>query len=255
MSKTVPSFVKPSGALVLPSIPTQPAPVVEAARKVDRTLTYPLQSGGFLSVSCPSWCTSSHEDDLGGIHPADLRHEGDQISLTYTTIEGEESTILAARIVQYPFAHGDGSERPHMELMPSADDAESLGYQSAADVHREIRKLESHLRALRGLAEELAEACAENHATYHRSLGELGHPLAKTWQSLWPGDIETMPVHYLLEVFGAGVVEVEPDEVGIDGEVSSVHEGDLVILLRRDLTQPLRERAVRRLLARIGSQA
>lgn len=248
MSKTVPSSVKPSGGLVLPAIPSQPAPVAPAT---DRTLTYPLQSGGFLAVPCPAWCTKDHEQDLEGIHPADLCHEGDQISLSYRTMEGEETTLLAARIAQYPFALGDGSERPHMELMPAADDGESLGYLSAVEVHREIRRLERHLVAMQELAEKLAEACADSHAAYHRSLTELGRKPAPTWVSLRAEDVETMPVHYLLEAFDASVVEVEPDEVGIDGEISSVHPGDIVILLRRDLTQPLRERAVRRLLAQV----
>lgn len=248
MSKTVPSYVKPSGAPLLPSIPTQPAPV-KAAPKADRTLTYPLHRGGFLAVACPSWCTKGHEDDLSGIHPADLCHEGDEISLSYTTNEGEQATILAARITQFPFSNaGDGSEKPHMAFLPEKGTGETLGYQTAADVYREIRRLEKHLTALQGLAEQLAEAGAEDHAAYHEGLRELGRPVRDRAASLRAGDVETMPVHYLLDVFGAAVVEVEPDEVGIDGEISSVHPGDIVILLRRDLTQPLRERAVRRLL-------
>lgn len=260
MSEIVSTHVKPSGPPVLPSagmlpgIPTQPAPtepvpyeLTDAALKAligARTLTYQLYGGGSLSVPCPSWCTSDHASDLNGqLHPVDLCHEGDEIAISFTTGEGTTEHLLAARITQYPFCtEGDDSERPHMALMPAKGNGETLGYQSAGEVHAEIRRVQKHLLELQKLTEQLAEARAEDHAAVHRGASR------PTWMSLRPDDVQTMPIQYVLKAFDADVVEVDPDEVGIDGELSSVHEDDIVIVLRRNLTQPMREQAIRKLL-------
>lgn len=241
MNDIVENNVKPSGAIVTPPA-TEPEPTTPA-----RTLTYRLYGGGTLAVPCPAWCTSTHEHDLDGtLHPADLCHEGDEIRLSFTTSENEESNILAARITQYPFsAEGDDSERPHMALMADADSGETLGYQTAGEVYATIRRVQNHLIELRKLADKLAEA----HAAVNRSIGGQGGESRPTWMSLRPDDIQTMPISYLLKAFDAGVVEVEPGETTVDGEISSCHPRDIVLLLRRDLTQPMRERAVRNLLS------
>lgn len=244
MNDTVPTTVKPSGGFIAPAPVTEVEPTAAV-----RTLTYRLYGGGSLAVPCPAWCTSTHEHDLDGtLHPADLCHEGDEIALSFTTSENEESNILAARIAQYPFsAEGDDSERPHMALMVDAGSGETLGYQSAGEVYATIRRVQNHLIELRKLADQLAEARAEAHAAVNRSIGgQDGEP---TWMSLRPDDIQTMPISYLLKAFAAGVVEVEPGETTVDGEISSCHPRDIVLLLPRNLTQPMRERAVRNLLS------
>jgi hypothetical protein len=234
--------------LAQPSVASTETPAVDDQRPTittePRTLTYQLYGGGSLRVPCPAWCTSDHESDLNGqLHPVDLCHEGDEIAISFTTGEGTTERILAARITQYPFCtEGDDSERPHMALMPVKGSGETLGYQSAGEVYAEIQRVRKHLLQLQQLTEQLAEARAEDHAAVHRGASR------PTWMSLRPDDVQTMPIQYVLKAFDAGVVDLEPDEVGIDGEISSVYEGDIVILLRRDLPQPMREQAIRKLL-------
>lgn len=239
MNDTVPTTVKPSGGFIAPA-PETTTPV--------RTFTYPLLHGGSLTVDCPKWCTADHSGDLSGIHPGDLCHEGDEIRLTFTTSCNEESDILAACITQFPFASGDGSERPHMAFMPDAGSGETLGYQTAAEVNETIARVRRHLDALVELSARLGEACADDHAAHHRSLDEKGNPLRNRVPSLRDGDIETMPVHYLLDVFEARVVEVEELPDGLFGSVDRI-DGQLVVNLLRRLPQSEREAAVRQMLA------
>ncbi|MEV1054648.1 PE-PGRS family protein [Streptomyces sp. NPDC049887] len=267
---SIPASFRPSGA-PLPGVPAQPQSAEEAAvrrsvgaqfpkvaaflaeesaQPAGRTFTYPLLGGGTLTATCPKWCTADHTSDAErGIHPSDLCHEGDEIALEMTTEEGTTDRILAARIMQWPFASGDGSADPHMALMPEAGNGEALGYQTPAEVNATIRQVEAHLFALRQLSEQLAEARAVEHAAYVESLNRKAHlgPV-HAWLSLHPDDVQTMPIAYLMKAFGAEVVEVEPGEVGIEGELSSTGPEDVVIVLPRILTQILRERAVRRLL-------
>ncbi|WP_069627138.1 DUF6907 domain-containing protein [Streptomyces niveus] len=242
MKNTVQKQVKASTA---PAVEPAPKPAPAA----DRHLTYPLIGGGFLSAVCPSWCTSDHESELQGMQPSDLCHEGDEISLSFTTQDGETDTILAARIQQYPFSTDDGSDKPHMALMADAGSGEILGYQTVSQVMQTIRATRNHLVELQGLAERLADATVEEHAAYHRSLDEQGNGAGNRWLSLTNDEIRTMPIPYLLDVFAAGVIECDTDEVPIEGEVDSIHRDDIVIRLPRILPQLMRERAVRNLLA------
>ncbi|MBT2493677.1 PE-PGRS family protein [Streptomyces sp. ISL-96] len=252
MSNTVQNHVKPSGGLVLPAIPTQPTGEAQKpaeAPAADRTITYPLIGGGFMALECPTWCTLDHADDVrDGIHPVDLTHEGDEISIDFTTNEGTQERILSARITQFPFSSGDASSYPHMALMPDGGSGETLGYLTAAEVYGEIARVRTHLRNLQAMADQLAEACADEHAKFHRSLDQAGRsPGRDKWLSLRPDDVATMPVTYLLDCFAARVVECEPDDIPADmlATLKKGDDGELVVKMPRNLTQPLRERAVR----------
>lgn len=220
MSNIVENNVKSSGGFIAPE-PTTPV----------RTLAYHLRGGGFISLPCPKWCTSSHEDDLDGtLHPVDLCHEGDEISLSFTTNEGERDTILAARITQFPFSTGsDGSELPHMALMPVAGNGETLGYQTPTEVYAEIRRVREYLLKLEQLNGQL--------------VAEFADPLP-AWMSLNADQINTMPMAELLAAFEAVVVEV--DKVPRGG-LSILHEEDeqLEVWVLRSLTQKQREAAIR----------
>lgn len=260
MSNTVPTHVKPSGPPVLPSagmlpgIPAQPSEPVPyeltdaalQALATPRTLTYPLHAGGFLSLPCPTWCTFDHTTDVQhGIHPVDLYHAGDEISLSFTTAGDDRDVILSARIEQYPFGSEDGSDVPYMALMPVAGSGEILGHQSAAQVNESIHRVEKHLNALRKLSDKLATACATAHEERNTSLGDLGNSLGgRGWMSLRADDVKTMPLTYLLRAFEAVVVEVDEVE---RGEAAIIHQttDQLEMHVLRTLTRKQRESAIR----------
>ncbi|MDU8998226.1 DUF6907 domain-containing protein [Streptomyces mirabilis] len=216
----------------------------EPASVPDRTITYPLRNGSVLAHACPAWCIADHEGDLDGLlMPEDLRHEGKAAALEFDTIESSRERILDARIVQYPFA-GDGSEQPHMELMPEASSGESTGYLSASEFNAEIRRAQRHLTSLLHLSEQLAEARAVAHERFvapGRLTGK-GQP----WLSIDNGDVETMPVDYLLRVFGVKVFEVDDDDRPADQlAVLSGEPGAMTLSFKRCVPQVMREQLTR----------
>ncbi|MEU9258563.1 PE-PGRS family protein [Streptomyces sp. NPDC048212] len=248
MSNTVPTQVKPSGGIVTPD-PLETAlrsafdqgepcdadgnPIVE-----DRSITYPLLAGGFLVDECPTWCTLDHADDIerGLASPEDLVHEGDQLALTFPT---SQRGLLSASIRQWPHdTDHDGSNLPHIALMPDADSGDDLGYLTPAALNTEIQRVRRHLVELQKLAEQVAALRADTH---QRSGGALEED-----------DILSMPLPYLLTVFGARVVEGDPEGFG-DVRHSFIlgKEGDWQVLISRELTQCLREDLVRQTLLKL----
>jgi hypothetical protein len=227
MQTTVPASFKPSGGIVA----QRTAETVE-----NRTITYPLRSGGILVEECPAWCVKDHASEIeGGIYAEDLTHEGKEVSLSFTTVESERDVILSARITQWPYSDEDGSEVPFMALMPNADSGETLGYLTPSQVETQIRKVEQHLAELRRMNERLIAARSQNHEAAGRR-----------WEQLRGDDIETMPVSTLLRAFGARVVEVEAMPHNVQGFLH--RDGDeRIVYLLRSLPQAAREDVVRKL--------
>ncbi|MEV1087991.1 DUF6907 domain-containing protein [Streptomyces microflavus] len=252
---SIPAAFRQSGAPVTP--PATPDPLETALRSafdqgepVDadgnsvvekKPLTYQLRNGGVLVETCPSWCILDHVADMEKLgYAEDLVHEGAEIEHAVTSIEGDRSTILAARIQQWPFStDGSGSEVPYMALRPDAGHAEALGYSSPDDVEAEIKRTEAHLAQLRELNARLVEARAE----YRRRLGLRP-------ENLTVDDVRTLPVAVLLKAFGLKVFEVGgmPDNtlVWLDrgGEQPAFY-------MDRSLTQADRETAVRQCLVAV----
>lgn len=186
MQTKVPAAFKNSGAPVTPPAP-EPQPI-----------TYALRDGGVLVETCPTWCVLDHADDINGLgYAEDLVHEGAEIELPTTTIEGSRVSILAARIMQWPHSSdGSGSEVPYMAIRPEASMGEALGYSTPEDVEAEIARVETHLQALRGLNTRLIEARAE-----YQDRQDV-RP-----ESLTADDVRALPLPVLLKVFGLRVVE------------------------------------------------
>ncbi|MGW4139350.1 DUF6907 domain-containing protein [Streptomyces mirabilis] len=216
----------------------------EPATVPDRTITYPLRNGSILAHACPAWCIVDHESDLNGLlMPEELRHEGKSAALEFDTIEGSHDRILDARIVQYPFS-SDGGEQPHMELMPEGGSGESTGYLSASEFNAEIRRAQRHLTSLLHLSEQLAEARAVAHDRWTGA--GLANGTAKPWLSIDDGDIETMPIDYLIKVFGIAVVEVDDDSRPADQlAVLSGKPGAMTLSFKWCVPQVMREQLTR----------
>lgn len=208
----------------------------EPASVPDRAITYPLKTGGFLSVTCPAWCTYSHADDIErGINPDDLFHQGDKIGLEYSA-DGVELSILEARIAQWPFDPEEGS--PYIEFIPEGRTAASVHLSDALAVSAEVRKVRAQLRALEELGDKLSEAQAVDHALNTR--GDL-----TPWFSLTRTDLLSMPIAYLLKVFGVTVVETE--DIGRKAVVALYGEpGAMELRVLPDAPQHLREDETRR---------
>lgn len=203
------------------------APAVEP-----RTISYPLRTGGFLTSTCPAWCTYDHSDDVArGIDPADLLHQGDAVSLDYG-VDGGEQSILQARIAAWPFDE-DGDTAPYVELVPEGRTGAGRICDSPLELTEEIRRVRGHLRALEELAARLGEAQADDHARDHR--GDL-----TPWASLSRTDLLSMPIAYLLRVFGVTVQESEKigDKVSV---VLGGEPGDMLLLVHPSVPQHVRE--------------
>ncbi|MFI6123268.1 DUF6907 domain-containing protein [Streptomyces sp. NPDC051064] len=246
---TVPASFKPSGSLVAP--PAAPDPLETALRSAfdqgepcdaegnpavqDRTITYPLMSGGFLVDVCPSWCILDHADDVerGLASPEDLVHEGAQVALPFP---GIERGLLAASVRQWPHdTDHNGSNLPHIALMPDADSGDDLGYLTPTQLNAEIQRTRQHLVELQRLAEQVAGLRADAHQQGGGAVGELEED-----------DVQSMPLPHLLAAFGARVVEGDPE--GFGNLMSSFllgKAGDWQIMISRELTQCLREQVVR----------
>ncbi|KAB1149218.1 hypothetical protein F7R91_05520 [Streptomyces luteolifulvus] len=210
---------------------TDQAPPVEP-----RTITYPLRGGGQLVATCPDWCTYDHTDDAEfGIEPTNLYHHGDKIGLEYSA-DGVDLSILEARLVQWPFDSGE--DAPYIEFIPEGRTAASLPLLDPLMVGEEIRKVRGQLRALEELGDRLSEAQAKHHA-------RRSHDSEAPWLSLTRTDLLSMPVAYLLKVFGVTVVETEDTGrkalVALHGE-----PGAMELRVKPDVPQHLREDETRR---------
>lgn len=208
-----------------------------------RTITYPIKMGGTLTAVCPTWCTTDHADDVAcGIHPSDLVHQGDDIHLDFNA-GGVETTILQARIGQFPFSGDPDEATPYVELTPEGSLAVSVYCYNRLQLDDEIRRVRAHLRALIELGDQLSEAQAEDHARH-----TVGTDKAKAWLSFSRADVMSMPVAYLLKSFGVTVVETEdtgrPALVALYGE-----PGSMDLRVKPDTPQHLREDLTRRALA------
>jgi hypothetical protein len=216
------------------------APGQAAAVESPRTITYPLRTGGSLTVTCPTWCTTDHSDEVAcGIHPSDLQHTGDDIHLDFNA-DGGEVSILQARLGQYPFSGDPAEAAPYVELTPEGSTAASVYCYNRLELDDEIRKVRAHLRALIELGDQLAEAQAENYTRHTKDA-------AKAWLALGRTDLQTLPVAYLLRVFGVAVVETE--DTGRKAIAALYGEpGAMELRLYPDLSQYAREDQARRLL-------
>ncbi|MEV7125853.1 hypothetical protein [Streptomyces sp. NPDC093260] len=204
-----------------------------------RTITYPLKTGGTITVTCPGWCTADHTSDVatGLVEPGDLSHDGDVVALEYQQ-EGRDHSVLQARLVQWPFATDDS--RPYVELVPEGSTGLGIALTSAVEVDNEIRKVQAHLRLLMDLSDKLAEAQAADHAADHR--GDL-----TPWASLTRTDLASLPLPYLIRVFGITVVETE--DIGRKAVLALYGEpGAMELRVLPDVPQVLRESQTRRAL-------
>ncbi|MFE7648654.1 DUF6907 domain-containing protein [Streptomyces phaeoluteigriseus] len=212
-----------------------PATFIESPPALsDRTVTYPLLGGGFVSVECPAWCADDHARDIehGLASPADLQHEGAPISLSFDAVDGERETILAARLVQWPF-DADGDSAPYIDLTPEASTAESLICRNRIELDEQIRKVRVHLNALIRLGDQLAVAQADDHAAHTQDAAE-------PWASLSRDDVQSMPIAYLLRVFRVQVVETE--QIGRKAIVALYGQpGAMELRVLPDVPQMLRE--------------
>ncbi|GAB3169886.1 DUF6907 domain-containing protein [Streptomyces incanus] len=226
------------------TVQTIPAAFIEPKPAVveDRTVTYPLRSGGFLAVDCPAWCTADHADDIErGIDPVDLQHTGAPISLGFDDVDGERETILEARLVQWPF-DPDGDTKPHIDLTPEASSGESLICRNRIELDEQIRRVRAHLNELIRLGDRLAQAQADDHAERAAARGT-----GKPWLSLSRTDVQSMPIAYLLKAFGVRAVETE--DIGRKAVLALVGEpGAMELRMLPDLPQQLREDQTRRAL-------
>lgn len=223
----------------IPATFTSPEPVTIE----DRTVTYPLKSGGFLTAECPDWCAEDHTFDIerGLAGPADLKHEGAPIALGFDDVDGERETILKACLVQWPF-DPDGDTKPHIDLSPEASSGESLIVRSRVELEGEIRRVRDHLDRLIRLGDRLAQAQADDHAERAAAQGT-----GKPWASLSRDDLKSMPLAYLLKAFGVRVVETE--EIGRKAVLALYGEpGAMELRMLPDLSQYLREDQTRRAL-------
>lgn len=214
------------------TVQTPPATFTAEPPAVEpRTITYPVRSGGSLTSTCPAWCTYDHTDDVAlGIEPQNLYHHGDKIGLEYSA-DGLDLSILDARLVQWPFDSGD--DAPYIEFIPEGSTAVSLPLSSPLAVSEEIRKVRGQLRALEELADKLAQAQADYH---QQRTGRATEP----WGSLSRTDLQSMPIAYLLKVFGVTVVESD-EPMGAAGVVLGGKPGDMLLIVRPDLPQHVRE--------------
>lgn len=222
---------------------TEKAPAFEPV-----TITYPIKSGGSLTSTCPAWCTTDHSDDVasGLTHPGDLFHQGDAVGLDYA-IDGCEESVLAARIAQWPLSQEDS--KPYVELVPEGRTGVGLICTSRLELDDEIRRVRAHLHALLEMGDQLAEAQADDHARHITD----GHT---AWMTLNRTALQSMPIAYLIRVFGITVVESE--DVGRRAVAALYGEpGEMELRVKPDVSQYLREDQARRLLldwyeARLG---
>lgn len=195
-----------------------------------RTITYPIKSGGSLTHTCPTWCTTDHTDDVArGINPEDLLHQGDKIGLDYD-VDGIEQGVLQARIIQWPFTfHYPEEAVPCVEFTPEGRTGVSRYLNNRQELEEEINRVRGHLRALEDLAGQLAEAQAA-----HTS-GTV-NPRANVTRT----DLLSMPIASLIRVFG--VVVQETDEIGDKVTVVLGGEpGDMLLQVHPALPQQARE--------------
>ncbi|QIY72028.1 hypothetical protein HEP84_25655 [Streptomyces sp. RLB1-33] len=210
----------------------------EPASVPDRMVTYPLRVGGFLAAECPTWCTTDHSDDIErGIAPVDLLHQGDKVHLGYG-IDGLKQSILEARIQQFPF--DDDQPAPYVEFVPEGSTAVALYCHSRLELDEQIRLVRAHLNSLIELGDRLAEAQAVDHATQSRNY-------ARPWELLDRTDLQSLPIAYLLKVFGVTVAEVE--DTGRKAVLALYGEpGSMELRVYPDVPQLLREDETRRAL-------
>lgn len=217
---------------------THTAPTVQAPAEEPRTITYPLKTGGSLTTPCPSWCTTDHADDVArGINPDELLHQGEPVRIDYNA-DGIPVSVLQARIGQWPFSGDPDESVPYVELTPEVGTGASVYCLNRLQLDDEIRKVRAHLRALLDLGDQLAEAQAVDHDR-HVVDG------SKAWSSLGRTDLQSLPIAYLLRVFGVTVVETE--DIGRKAVVALYGEpGAMVLRVMPDLPQHLREDQTRR---------
>lgn len=227
--------------------------ITEQAPATDpRTITYPLKTGGSLTTPCPAWCTYDHTDDVAaGIDPADLLHQGDRASLDYN-VEGTEQSILQARIGQWPFSGDPDEAVPYVEFTPEGGTGISVYCRNRLELDDEIRRVRAHLNALIELGDQLAEAQAADHARHVKDGAEA-------WLALGRTDLLSMPIAYLLKVFGVRVVESD-EPMGRAAVTLGGEPGDMLLLVNPDTPQHIREDATRTALldlyeTRIGGAA
>ncbi|WP_432092118.1 DUF6907 domain-containing protein [Streptomyces sp. NRRL F-5630] len=226
-------------------------PEAASAEAAARTITYPLVGGGFLSVACPSWCTETHEHDLlHGVEPADVVHEGDDVSTSFElACNNGTQTLLQARIVQAPYSETLEERRPHVVFRPEPENETVADqYMTTAGLDRVIKQLQTYTIELMKLSKQLGEARAEEHAGRRAWLDAQDRPVPPSPLSLNVADAQSMPLAYLMKQFNARVIEENVGEGEGLAETRMVRVGDeFQVRLDYRLTQIMREDAIRRL--------
>ncbi|WP_042389731.1 DUF6907 domain-containing protein [Streptacidiphilus melanogenes] len=113
-----------------------------------KTVTVPVWRGGTLTMPEPAWCSQQH--DQHPQHPSDFRHLGVEVPM-HVNAGGRLFEILAATVVQEPFADGD--------ILPAV--SLDLGTEYGRFTRQELLEfadgLEEHAHYLRLLADEVEE--------------------------------------------------------------------------------------------------
>ncbi|GHA64242.1 hypothetical protein GCM10010330_16320 [Streptomyces tendae] len=110
-----------------------------------RTVTVRTIDHGAVTVTCPDWCTTQHQDDG---YRADVFHQGEPITLRF---HGRH--VGDASIVHAPFAERSSREPEASVTLLLATLAPGGLYDFAAalDTHADqLRALADHLTELRG---------------------------------------------------------------------------------------------------------
>lgn len=191
MSFTVPSYVKPSGGLVLPSagmlpgIPKQPTAdqVADAALPADQPIPFELTpealqtltdeprtwsfisnvDGALVPTTCPDWCDADHENDRETpSHPHDIWHQADSNSTLLPVSRGhtrEEVRVLSWSLRVRPFDTDLNLRLPHASVEIMEDEwVEDLDPDAFENV---IDTLEERVKAMRRAHAELLRVRAE----------------------------------------------------------------------------------------------
>jgi len=149
MSKTVPSFVKPSGG-ILPSIPRQPqAPVVEtAAPRLVPAKVGPLGRVQTVYIPCPEWCVVDHMDRTANLDDVMHYSDGDIVQVSTLTDDVNAHSEMYANISVDPTAADPRLRAAHLVINNGASPNDAyLTPDMADELADEMIAFASQLRA------------------------------------------------------------------------------------------------------------
>ncbi|MCY0962784.1 DUF6907 domain-containing protein [Streptomyces sp. H27-H5] len=115
-----------------------------------------------LTVTCPPWCESDHQEDLThGTYLADFAHRGGEQGLAVRMPDGRCEEVLVTELTQYPF--GSDLQAPSVLLWPV------LGYMSETqldplglvDLAEDMRRYAGALDLLAGRLEQMRDGLGD----------------------------------------------------------------------------------------------